>query len=547
MIEIEQHQQQPEMEEETMQLLRSKAAELLLREEWNDAIQAYSHCISICQRQLSRSHEDSDLLIRLRKSLCIALSSRAEAHSRLRDFRKALQDCDEALKIEDAHFRTLLCKGKALLSLNRYGNALDCFKLAFLDPQGSENSESINGYLEKCKKLEILSRTGAFDCSDWIVNGFRGKPPELAEYVGGVEIKRSEMGGRGLFATKNIEIGTLLIITKAIATERGIIPTSSGEDLGESAQLVMWKNFIERVLESARKYPRTHDLICRLSSGEREDELEVPDMSLFRPEVEEKSSFSLSDEEPDKGRILSILDVNSLVEDTISAKVLGKNRDYYGVGLWLLASFINHSCCPNARRLHVGDFLIIHASRDIKADEEVTFAYFDVLSPLGKRREMARNWGFDCGCKRCKFEEGVCGKQEMREIGIGIERGLEMGGVLCRLEESTRRLMVKGRAKGFLRASFWGVYNEVFESEKAMRRWGRKIPAIEVVVESVLEAVGSDERVLKVLMEGLKRNGSGVGGNIGMERAMKIGRGIYGKVMKKHAMRTLLELLPSGT
>ena len=159
---------------------------------------------------------------------------------------------------------------------------------------------------------------------------------------------------------------------------------------------------------------------------------------------------------------------------------------------------------------------------------------------------MAKTWGFDCGCKSCKFEGGACGKQEMREIERVIERGLEVGEMVYQLEEGTRRWMVTGKEKGYLRASFWGLYSEFFGCEKALRRWGRRIPAVEVVVDSVVEAVGSDERGLRVLKDGLKRNGgggdSGGLGTVEMERLMKLGRGVYWKVMKKQAMRTLLEL-----
>ncbi|KAA8532961.1 hypothetical protein F0562_032922 [Nyssa sinensis] len=277
------------------------------------------------------------------------------------------------------------------LKLLRYSVALDCFKSALLDPQASINSESLNGFLDKCKKLEFLSRTGTFDISEWVVNGFRGKSPELAEYIGAVEIKKSEISGRGLFATKNIDCGTLLLVTKAIATERGILPQSNNDDLAENAKLVMWKDLINKVLKSAIQCRKTHHLICTLSMGEDEDALQVPDISLYRPEAEE-SSFS--DEKLDMGKILSILDVNSLVEDAISAKVLGKNSDYHGVGLWVLASFINHSCNPNARRLHIGDYLIVHASRDVKAGEEITFAYFDMLFATEQSEGNGEDLGF---------------------------------------------------------------------------------------------------------------------------------------------------------
>ena len=527
-----------EMGEELMQQLRSRATELLLREEWNESVQAYSHFISLCQHHISRIHQhaDPDHLFKLQKSLCLALSNRAEARSRLRDLANALQDCDGALEIEGTHFKTLLCKGKILLGLNRYSLALDCFKAALLDPQAGLKCGALEGYLERCKKLEHQSRTGAFDLSDWVVNGFRGKFPELAEYIGAVQIMKSEISGRGLFATKNVDAGTLVLVTKAIATERCILPEQN-DDSADNIQLVMWKNFIDKVVESASKCKRLHHLISVLSSGEDEDVLEVPDVNLFRPETEESG---LSMGKLDMGKILSILDVNSLVEDATSAKVLGKNSDYYGVGLWILPAFINHSCNPNARRLHVGDHVIVHASRDVKAGEEITFAYFDVLSPWRKRTDMAKTWGFQCNCKRCKFEEQICSKMEIQEIQMGLERGLDMGDAIYRLEEGMRRWMVRGKEKGYLRASFWAAYSEAYESEKTVKRWGRRIPAVEAVVDGVLEAVGSDERVLKAFMAGLKRSGGG--GVVEIERAMKLARGVYGKVVKKQAMRTLISL-----
>lgn len=108
-----------------------------------------------------------------------------------------------------------------------------------------------------------------------------------------------------------------------------------------------------------------------------------------------------------KEKILDILDVNSLVEDTVSAKVLGKNSDHYGVGFWLLPSFINHSCSPNARCLHIGDHVIIHALRDVKKGDEIAMAYFDVLSPWSKWKEMSETWGFSCNARGVNLK-GKC-------------------------------------------------------------------------------------------------------------------------------------------
>ncbi|KAL1569917.1 methyltransferase [Salvia divinorum] len=528
-------------EEERIQNLRSKATELLLREEYKDSIKTYSQIIFLCQESISKTDPKSSQsrLSNIKRTLCLAFSNRAEAWARQSEFSVALRDCEAALSIEKSHFKTLLCKGKILLSLNRYGAALDCFKQANLDPHATENSDMVNGLLKKCKKLKSLSRGGTFDISDWVLGGYRGKTPELAEYIGPVEIKKSEISGRGLFATRNVESGTLMVVTRAVAVDRAIMP----QDSGENAHLVIWKNFIDKVVETAKKCEHVSSLISFLSTGECEDEraLEAPDMEVFRSEAE--VGIGNVGGRVDNERLRSILDVNSVLEDAISAKILGKNADYQGVGLWILASFINHSCDPNVRRVHVGDYMVVHAARDVKAGEELTLAYFDVLAPREKRREMADNWGFVCGCKRCLFEDGVCFKNDMREMEMAMGKGVvDVGSLVYRLEEGMRRWMVRGRGKGYLRASFWEAYGKVLGSEKVMRKWGRKIPAAEAVVESVVQAAGSHERIVRVLLEGLRRGAGGVNGVVEMEKVIKLGRGLYGKMMKKQAIGALLQI-----
>lgn len=86
-------------------------------------------------------------------------------------------------------------------------------------------------------------------------------------------------------------------------------------------------------------------LICTLSTGEDVEGVEVPDLNVFRSEATMISN-DLGDDKLDMDKILSILDVNSLVEDTTLAKVFGKNSDYYGVGLWMCSRvWINDERC----------------------------------------------------------------------------------------------------------------------------------------------------------------------------------------------------------
>jgi hypothetical protein len=207
---------------------------------------------------------------------------------------------------------------------------------------------------------------------------------------------------------------------------------------------------------------------------------------------------------------------------------------------------MNHSCHPNARRTHVGDHAIVHASRDIKAGEEVTFPYFDVLMPVGKRREAARAWGFECRCDRCRFEDEdtVLRQEIVRSENELVNGGGDMGALVVRLEDKMRKSMVKERRKAFLRASFWSAYSTLFDNGRFVRKWGRRVPGEAVIAESVAGAVGGSESVLKAMLRGANDgNGNGCGNRLEIEdKVVRIGKATYGKVVKRQAMRALFKL-----
>jgi SET domain len=513
------------LEEEVLQQIRSRATALLLKEDWVQYTNLYTHLISLCDRDDSSSN---------RKTLLSALSNRADGWSRLHNPSAALNDCDLALSIDPVHVKTLISKGKILLELGQYNLSLECFRKVKSLSNGGTN-EMVQGLLEKCQNLEVISRTGLVDLSGWVLSGFSGKVPELAEFLGPLEVRKSDHAGRGLFLTKNVDAGSILIITKAVATGRGILSNKSDE----TGQMVMWKNFVDKILSIVERCKNTLDLILKLSNGESDAELEIPGMGLFKTDLGAFTSDKVTNE-VDVGHVLKVLDVNTLTDKSVSAKVLGLNSGCRAVGLWILPSFVNHSCDPNTRRIHVGDWLILHASRDIKAGEEITFAYFDVLKPLTDRQESAKTWGFECQCNRCQIEEKILGLfKEFIEIEDGFVKGSDAGGLIVKLEEAMRRSPVKEREKGYIRAFFWDAYNVFFGSERLVRKWGRKIPELIQVAQSIFETVGADERILKLVMSRLKNGGKGDLNE--MERVMRLARGTYGKIMKKQAVKALIE------
>lgn len=75
----------------------------------------------------------------------------------------------------------------------------------------------------------------------------------------------------------------------------------------------------------------------------------------------------------------------------------------HSCGLWVQASYINHSCNNNAMRTFAGDLMIVRASKDIDAGCEVTWDYVDTGGTTYKDiEEKLKPWGFSCTCSICQ-------------------------------------------------------------------------------------------------------------------------------------------------
>ncbi|XXQ39354.1 SET domain-containing protein [Plasmodiophora brassicae] len=97
-------------------------------------------------------------------------------------------------------------------------------------------------------------------------------------------------------------------------------------------------------------------------------------------------------------RLLGVLHLNCLA--------VGDADRHVGTVLMGTLSFVNHSCCPNAK---VGaDFdrrgrLPLLAVDDIAEGDELTIAYVDPTMPVDRRRRHLQwAYGFECDCRLCR-------------------------------------------------------------------------------------------------------------------------------------------------
>lgn len=80
-------------------------------------------------------------------------------------------------------------------------------------------------------------------------------------------------------------------------------------------------------------------------------------------------------------------------------------------GIWIMASYVNHSCVQNCHRSFIGDMLIIRATRDIPADTELFFSYSpgEDLTSYTETQKTLKHWGFECDCALCLAKKATSG------------------------------------------------------------------------------------------------------------------------------------------
>ncbi|RDX87382.1 Histone-lysine N-methyltransferase ATXR4, partial [Mucuna pruriens] len=93
-----------------------------------------------------------------------------------------------------------------------------------------------------------------------------------------------------------------------------------------------------------------------------------------------------------------------LYEDLLSAAVASVEAEAaVGNAVYILPSFYNHDCDPNAHILWINNAdAKLKALRDIDEGEELRICYIDASLDHDARRELLfRGFGFQCNCSRC--------------------------------------------------------------------------------------------------------------------------------------------------
>ena len=99
---------------------------------------------------------------------------------------------------------------------------------------------------------------------------------------------------------------------------------------------------------------------------------------------------------------------NSQILDTNVIGITNSDFENVAVGLFPLASFLNHDCCENTIFCFKGKTLTVFASQEIKKGQEITTNYVPFTLNTTSRLKELRGWNFRCNCDICTLKIQDC-------------------------------------------------------------------------------------------------------------------------------------------
>ena len=340
----------------------------------------------------------------------------------LDDAQYILTNCPSGVQ-SPKHGKALWRYARALYELRRYEECI--VKLAEFRKLHPDNKLATDEYRRCQQRLEEVA-TGHYDFARWtscVAQKVKnGRPPliDAATYQGLITIRQSKYGC-GLFTTRDVEAGDLLLCEKAFHCAFEIIP---GSNIGASTK---------------RSYDSTSSGVTinmRLQLGtlhkvHRNPGIYLPALTSLSPRSSQTAIGPPS--VLDTTLNLHIMQRNAFATESVGSLSALHNMESYQspkdsplicsptktTGIWFLASRANHSCLPNVCRAIIGDMLIFRAATSIPADTEIFITYVPATDPYLTRRANLKNaWGFTCECPACRMDQGVSKKEHARRESL---------------------------------------------------------------------------------------------------------------------------------
>lgn len=246
-------------------------------------------------------------------------------------------------------------------------------------------------------------------------------------YIGSVSVRlANEQRSRGLFATKDIKMGDcLFLLPPILSVSTADVKSSVSETAAENALIQAMINETDegrlRAFQLLLADPvRDEAVLCETTKNSSSLLLQLvgKNKSPFLSENEKEFYQHLTD-----SHCRLMIRRNAFGPDFVTYDDIAKHHSalssssYRLLGLYPLAAMINHSCIsPNAVRVYKNDWMVVHASQDIKKGDEIVWSYVPLCQPYPERTKSISSFSFTCTCERCQQEEIWLKEQKEQQL-----------------------------------------------------------------------------------------------------------------------------------
>lgn len=368
--------------------------------DWQRAKEIYSEA-------LKKTDNSTELRLTLRRN-------RAQVHLNLGQYERASDDAISSIASGDtlSHLNKML-NVKSYFRAARAEYQLGHFSLAKeylgqalgLDP----TDETVIAELTRTEQRIAEQERGEFDFAA-MENSATASHRKLdhASFIKKTKVAPAGKRGRGLFATETIKRGSLVLVEKAFSVLFDVNCSFLVNINADRAQFGTQADLMYETIDKIGRNPRHGSKVLDLVDGGNFKGKEV---------IQVDGAVAV-----DTFQVLAIAELNRFGCPSIRSGLDDEqNEEIESTGMWIQASYINHSCLHNTVRTFIGDMMILRASCDIEAGEEIVISYQSSAIPFPKRNKKFATWGFQCDCPLCRLERQlpaavfICREQLVQE------------------------------------------------------------------------------------------------------------------------------------
>ncbi|KAJ4303016.1 hypothetical protein N0V90_001907 [Kalmusia sp. IMI 367209] len=321
--------------------------------------------------------------------------NRAYVNLLLNQYDDAISDAKSSLtgrddqKSRDLDSKAYYRAGSAAYGLGKYDEAKTFFEAQLkLAPEDKDAST----YLKRIEVRFREQKSGAYNWKKLRASLSKSRPHiDAASFVSNIKVEDSAGRGRGMFVTRNIPAGEVVMCDKAFSVVWGHDKnalTAMTYDVRDDRIRVQPVGLSKAIAQKLRGNSSQIERVMDLYGDYQGD-----GKNIFRNE---------------EGPIIDTFRIH----DIVSRNGFGLGNQYgeegarkASTGLCTWAAYINHSCIANTSKDFVGDLMVLRAIRPLTAGEEVFISYDETSDYDARQAALMTTWGFECNCPLCAAEK----------------------------------------------------------------------------------------------------------------------------------------------